>query len=286
MAYSPKNLDFRKEIIDSQKQLIEFLDADKFNRLVHLFDEKVDNDADGEKHILKYISKERYRRGLSDDGVTMDSFVYGYEPKNRNGTLIATIKKNNVNYVHISIHVSPSELDPIHHGLIHLKKDIYLKSVNKKTKHNIYTLVHIEQPPHKPNSLYFSRKDGDITIVDKSKGDYDADLAIEMDVILAVMNRLFDEDDKEYYIGSPDIIYPIHKKTENVLVNVNRPNVIPKRRNTGTMLLPSFHPTSEILTMPKRKYTTKVRRVYGNKSINEKSKRKTHHRKKEKKRTK
>lgn len=92
-------------------------------------------------------------------------------------------------------------------------------------------------------------------------------------------------DHKEYYIGSPDIIYPIHKKTENVLVNVNRPNVIPKRRNTGTMLLPPFHPTREIQTILKRKYTGKVRRVYINKAINEKSTRKTLQRKKENKGT-
>ena len=101
-----------------------------------------------------------------------------------------------------------------------------------------------------------------------------------MDVILAVMNRLFDEDDKEYYIGSPDIIYPIHKRTENVLVNVNRPNVIPKRRNKGKMLLPPFQPTNHIMTIPKRKYTAKVRKVYGNQSINQKSMRKTLYRKK------
>ena len=280
MAYSQENLDRRKGVIDGQKRLIEFLDADKFNRLVHLFDEKVDNNADGEKHIIKFIQKERQSRGLSDDGVTMYSMVYG-ECVN-NSTLHVNIVKDKIDYIHLSIHLSPIKLIPKDQGIIHFVKDIYLNlfKFTKSQKRPLYTLVHVDQPPHKPNSLHFFRTDGDRTNVDKSKGDYDADLAIEMDVILAVMNRLFDEDDKEYYIGSPDIIYPIHKRTENVLVNVNRPNVIPKRRNKGKMLLPPFQPTNHIMTIPKRKYTAKVRKVYGNQSINQKSMRKTLYRKK------
>lgn len=286
MAYSQENLDRRKGVIDGQKLLIEFLDADKFNRLVHLFDEKVDNNADGEKHIIKYIQKERQHRGLSDDGVTMYSMVYGEHANN--STLHVNIVKDKIDYLHLSIHLSPIKLIPKDQGLIHFVKDKYLNlfKLAKSQKRSLYTLVHIEQPPHKLNSLRFFRTDGDRTNVDKSKGDYDADLAIEMNVILAVMNRLFDEDDKEYYIGSPDIIYPIHKRTENVLVNVNRPNVIPKRHNKGTMLLPPLYPTSEVPTIPKRNYTAKVRKVYENKSMNEKSTRKTPRKRKGKKKAK
>ena len=213
----------------------------------------------------------------------MDSFVYGYEPTMHNGTLIATIKKNNINYVHISIHVSPSKLEPNKQGIIHFKKDIYLKKVNKRTSHKIYTLIHIEQPPNKLNSLRFFRTDGDVTNVDKSQGDYDADLAIEMDIILAVMNRIFDEDDKEYYIGDSDSIYPIHNKTNNLLNNVNRLNVIPKRRNIGSMLMPSLQHTNHIIGLPLRKRTAKVKKNTRNQSANKESSRKSLKIKKEKK---
>jgi hypothetical protein len=115
----------------------------------------------------------------------------------------------------------------------------------------------------------------DITNVDKSKGDYDADLAIEMDVILSVMNRLFDEDDNEYYIGNKDILYPIKNQTNNVLININGPNVIPKRQNTGTMLLPPLQSILHNMSIPRRTKTAKIRRNTRNLSVRKNLFRKT-----------
>jgi hypothetical protein len=59
-----------------------------------------------------------------------------------------------------------------------------------------------------------------------------------MDVIISVLNRLFDEDD-EYYIGNNSIVYPIHNKTNLVLNNINKHTTILTRKNKGKFLYPT-----------------------------------------------
>lgn len=259
MAYSQANLNQRKEIIEGQKQLVEFLDAERFNKLVHVFDEKVED----EHNILRYIEEERRQRGLSSENVTMDSFVYGYNranPGDRGATFIVTIKKGGINYVHLSIHIAPRGLEPKDQGIIHLYKDVYGAKLKKGKKHPAYTLVHVSRSPDKPNSLHFYRTDGDVTDVDKSKGDYDADLSLEMDILLSVLNRMFDEDDKDHYIGESDILYPIHNKTNNVLKNVNQPNTILKRRNTGKLIMPTLQNNFPSMSINRRRLRQTARR--------------------------
>ena len=154
MAYSQENLDRRTGVIDGQKRLIEFLDADKFNRLVHLFDEKVDNNADGEKHIIKFIQKERQSRGLSEDGVTMYSMVYGEHANN--STLHVTIVKDTIDYLHLSIHLSPIKLIPKAQGL-KIFILIYLNLQNRRRDHCIHLYISNNRHINQIHSIFFEQ---------------------------------------------------------------------------------------------------------------------------------
>jgi hypothetical protein len=73
-----------------------------------------------------------------------------------------------------------------------------------------------------------------------------------MDVIINVLNRLFDEDD-EYYIGNNSTLYPIHKKTNLVLNNINKHTTIITRKNKGTFLYPKSISTESPINI---NYTT------------------------------
>jgi len=73
-----------------------------------------------------------------------------------------------------------------------------------------------------------------------------------MNVIIDVLNRLFDEDNKEFYIGirhrdntnyvnNHYKLYEPHKLTNTVLQNMNMHSKYNTRRNKGRMMLPFFH---------------------------------------------
>ena len=69
---------------------------------------------------------------------------------------------------------------------------------------------------------------------------YDLWLQKEMNVIITVLNRLFDEDNDMYYIGSESRIYSVHNQTNNTLNVINRYNNHYTRRNKGKKLYPPF----------------------------------------------
>ena len=70
---------------------------------------------------------------------------------------------------------------------------------------------------------------------------YDPELQQEMNVIITVLNRMFDEDNRDFYIGNEDNLFPIHKNTNTVLNGINiRSHYIPLK-NKGTRMYPPFN---------------------------------------------
>jgi hypothetical protein len=74
-------------------------------------------------------------------------------------------------------------------------------------------------------------------------GNRDAELQTEMKVIIDVLNRLFDEENPNYYIGNGRIsIYPGDENsltlTNRVLKNINKTSIVP-RSNKNTMMYPA-----------------------------------------------
>jgi hypothetical protein len=239
----------RNLVIESHKLLWRFLDATMINKLVNLFDDKYNS---SNEKICKYIENERIVQGLDASGVTVKSEVYGYD--HSNSTLFLKIQKNNIDFLHLSIHLSPKSFNPKDAGLIHMVKNFYTTPKFKIEKKNKYVLISIKQQSHKPNSLYFSIEDGYTTPINGAHL-YDPEIQKEMNVIITVLNRLFDENNAEFYIGEQNNIFPIHNNTNTILKNINNHSQIVSRKNKGSRMYPPLNVNKPRLLT---KYTRKT----------------------------
>jgi hypothetical protein len=238
--YTKEQLDERSKILKSHELFGNFLDADIINKLIHLFDNNNTN-IDNNDKIIKYIEDERKKQGLDASNVLVESEVYRYTRKN--STLHLQIKKNNKDFIHLTIHISPDDLPPQHSTMIHISKDIYKEmAIPSKLKRTLYALISIKQPIDKPNSLEFSIADGYNTVDVPNAYLYDPEIQKEMNVIITVLNKIFDENNKEYYIGNK--FYSIHNKTNTVLKNINTHTKYTIRKNIGKTLMPELTNTN------------------------------------------
>ncbi len=55
-----------------------------------------------------------------------------------------------------------------------------------------------------------------------------------MNVILTVLNRLFDEENTDFYIGNKDKTREISNTANKVLNNINKYSLLTTRKNIGT----------------------------------------------------
>ena len=92
--------------------------------LIHLFDNNDNMYLNNNQKIIKYIKDEREIQGLNSLNVTIESKVYGDD--RNNPTLYLSIKKNNREFIHLSIHLAVKYLNPKQTGLLHLYKNIYI----------------------------------------------------------------------------------------------------------------------------------------------------------------
>lgn len=127
--------------------------------------------------------------------------------------------------------------------MIHVSKNIYynnthylLLSKTKFKKHK-YSLITVKTPENKPNSLVFSLNHGITTPGIKEEYSHDEEIKKEIDIIITVLNRLFDEDNHEYYIGNSRLVH-IHNKTNAVLNIINKHNIYFTRKNKGSRMDP------------------------------------------------
>jgi hypothetical protein len=181
---------------------------------------------------------------LNSTDISVISEVYGQT--NSKPTLHLGIQKNNMDFLHLSIHLSPKSLDPKHKGVIHFVKNVYrIKGSNNiqgsSNKKYLYSLISIIQPVNKPNSLEFSISNGYTTNGVQNLNMYDNELQQEMNVIITVLNRMFDEDNHEFYIGDQNNLFPIHKNTNTILNNINSSSNYVTLKNRGTRMYPPFN---------------------------------------------
>jgi hypothetical protein len=233
--YSTTNLTRRKTIINAHPLIGCLVNANIVNTLIHLFDK---DDTYTNDKISKYIADERFARGLSSSNIKIKNEVYGNNKNN--STLYLGITKNDVEYIHLTIHLCPKSLEPKHAGMIHIKRNAKLPGI---TNRQSYILLKLDWNQQKPNSLIFSVVDNGFI--------KDAEMDEEMDVIITVLNRLFDEDNTEFYVGNPDRLLPIHNKTNSVLMNMNQHTPFIKRKNVGVMMYPPMVNNAPITLKPR-----------------------------------
>jgi hypothetical protein len=184
--------------------------------------------------ITNFVKEERRLQKLDETNTIVESKVYGTNVENT--TFQIMIKKYGQDFIHLTIHLAPGYLGigKKDSGIIHIVKDIYKSILLGNKKYLMYSVYMIEKVPGKPHSLHFSIKQHYSTtyndeIIDK----HDEEVKKEIDVITTVLNKLFNEDDKEHYIGHPSEI-ETNKNTNNILRNMNKRTSYIKRKNVGT----------------------------------------------------
>lgn len=241
MTYTTNQLKQREEIIESQQLFWSFLNSIMVNKLVNLFDDTVI----GHDKITNYVENERLLRGMDDAKVI--SKIIG--EKTRSPSLLLEIKKNDMALLHITFHLSPYTLNPIKTGAIHLFKNIYQNTNVNNGKGNIYALIHLEKPVGKPHSLEFRIADGYKT---PGINNDEKELQQEMDVIIHIINRLFDEYDP-YYIGVKEELINVNPRINTILHNINRRTLV-KLKNKGVRMMSNINKSIPKLPVFYNKY--------------------------------
>ncbi len=249
------------------------------NKLIHLFndlseEEEKEEDENNRKKTLyskyfyykrpnnkntkkikinEYLKEERKLRGLGEENVEIVNYVYNEDINDP--TLHLGIIKNNKDFLHLTIHLSPNSLDAKDNGMIHFKKDLYVEkrgTISKtKIKKYVYALIAVEKPADKLKSLEFSIADGYSTPMVTNSHIYDSEIQEEMDAIISLLNKLFDENNNELYIGN---IKEIHKKTNTVLKSINTRKYLFKRKNYNEMINPLTNTISSPFGLTPRIY--------------------------------
>jgi hypothetical protein len=96
-----------------------------------------------------------------------------------------------------------------------------------------------------------------------------------MDIILTILNRLFDEDNYEYYIGYDKEITNIHNQTNNTARIINTHKKYATRKNKGKTYFPAIKNNNEnylIDYINETRYKRKTQRKNLSKFKNTKSK--------------
>jgi hypothetical protein len=230
----------KEEIITSQKLFWSFLDFTMLNKLVNLFDDTVA----GPDKISKYIENERRIRGMDEASVVGKV----YRELNIESDVLLEIRKNNQPILHLSLHLSPYSFSSKKTGPLHIYKNIYNTTQNlyKKKK---YAIIRVEKPIGKDKSLEFSIAHGYKTPGINAD---EKEIQQEMDVIIHIINRIFDQYDP-YYIGVEEELININPKTEPIVNNINNKSYV-QLKNKGLRTISKINKTIPKLPIFYNKY--------------------------------
>ena len=126
-----------------------------------------------------------------------------------------------------------------------IKKTQIGQHVKTKLKQKYRSLIWVKIPDNKPKSLEFSMEKGYNRTTGVNKAHiYDPALKAEMDVIITVLNRIFDEDNKEYYVGNKNNVVNIHRHTDTVLGVLKNHTPLITMKHKGTRMMSKSNNTS------------------------------------------
>lgn len=247
--YSATELQLRADIFATHSLLINFLTFDVMNNLIHLFDEDCCNGLHfTHKTIKGFIEEERKERGLDNTTITISSKAD--KKLKASSRFVLDISKNGKGFIHLTIHLVSKERNPEKDGMLHIKKDIYTVKRSCRNKDEYCTLLKVEKPNDR--SLHFSIGFNDDTSSSPLASSYDEEVNQEMYVIIAVLNKMFDADNDNYFVGNNDmrIFLPIENKTNIILSNMNNHPQIAIRKDWGklTNINKSQHPNNAYMS--------------------------------------
>lgn len=251
--YTQNELNKRDNIIKSQILFGNFLNKEIINELINLFEEG---------GIIKYIENERKLRDLDNTNVKFESKIYGFNKDN--STLNLTMYRNNIKFLHLSIHLTVKFLEPKNTGIIHISKNVYKGKTSKKHR---YALIKVFHPENNTSSLLFSIADGYDTPGIKNENSYEDELQKEMDVIISVLNNIFNQKNYRFYIGKKKELINIHNKTDDVLRNINKRINYTQRKNRGNTYfqpainMSNFHIKYKSKTKSQNKRKSKSKKI-------------------------
>lgn len=272
IVLSSSELNIRRKVLQTHSTLGSFLTVPIINTLLHLFDSNYNIVHNSTKNCastityntinnieeLPLIKPTIYKqRTISDyiiealhevpkdtlnkipvniSSLTINSMIFGMDDKNnKHATLIIEILKNGKKFIHFTLHLVSKTLNATNSGIIHFKKNIYHSRQYIKNPFLTYVLIKVEQPEDKLKSLHFTIAYQHIIPNNDSNSRNNAELKLYMNVILNVLNRLFDEDNMQYYIGNRNLLLKLHPKTKEILQLMNNHTTISQRKNIGTM---------------------------------------------------
>jgi len=243
-----------QNIANSHKHLGSFFNGWNINRLIYLFDSKPSYN-DPIHNIAAYIHEEHKRRGINTSNLYVKSRVHGITNPKPDPMCIVEIKYNKKTLVHLTIHLAPEQLKASAHGMIHLVKNIYQNSKKYGTLKNGGRVRLLATKSNNSKSLFFTIMDGRAPPL---QGNISLDPIIqqEMDVLVSVLNKLFDEHDREHYVGdftapselvNMNTIPPIrpnHPNTPLVTSQINMYGIAITRKNKGVpYVIPPIDPS-------------------------------------------
>ena len=237
-VFTQAELAARQPILQTHITLGSYLDINIIRKLIQLFNNTYD--SYNTDKFYKYVEAERKLKKYDNTNISFKQAVHNLEKDDP--TLHFSILKNGIELIHLSIHLAMKGLTPKNSGIIHIKKNIYTKGQPGSIKKKLYALISVQIPTGKPNSLEFTLADGITTPFMPNHQTRDPEIQQEMKVIIDVLNKLFDEENKEYYIGSSnsnsDKIVEIHPNTNRILESINAHTTYYTRKNKGVYLHP------------------------------------------------
>lgn len=242
----------RNMVIQSQKQFWNCLDINLINTLVDLF--YTDELTNTPSKISKYI-EEKGEIQKVDKTFSVSSQVYdisGSMP-----SLILLIKQNNTDILHLSLHLCPTSFNPKKTGPIHIRKNQIINQLLLKRKNFQYALLTVQQPVGKLYSLEFSIGDGYSSAHIPGASMYNTTIQKVMDVIIDILNNLFNEEHEDY-IGH--LIELPHPYTNPILHTINTTSKEVSRKNKGKVYSSNNFKTFSISSRKLKNRTRKVKK--------------------------
>jgi len=209
----------RKSILQSHMRLGNFLDIDIINTLMHLFDKNYNEYVNQRHKITTYIEDERRAQHLEKAKIKIKTKISGFNT--HAPYLYIGIIKNGKDFIHLTIHLVIEKLKSKNSGIIHITRNVYRDArVSKGAP--FYALITVK--PAKERSLIFELDERQNAA--NARAPIADEVKAETNVILTVLNRLFDEDNPEFYVGTPQYssrnrLNPIHPFTEKAIININ-----------------------------------------------------------------